>query len=323
MKGNDQKMKPFIIYDILQRETDSDHPMTTRKLIERLEAKGICSERKSIYEDIKVLNKFGYEVLTARGKSNMYYVKNRRFETAEIKILMDAVRGAGFITPVKTEILVDKIASLAGEHRAETLKSDVACIAAVKHTNEAVFDSVDVIGNCIVGNKQCSFTYFDFNCEGERVYRKEGARYVVNPVALVFNEDNYYLMAYSDKYSDVATYRVDRMDEVRAEGNAKKEARWLRNYDFARYRKQAFSMFSGTLTEVTLECDKSMTDVVTDKFGEDVEMIEADDKFKVKVRVQVSPTFFGWCATSGGKIKIKFPVKVRDLYREHLNKCLE
>lgn len=317
-------MKPILIYDILKRETDEEHPMTTMELVARMEAKGICAERKSIYEDIKILNKFGFEVLTARSRSNMYYVVDRGFDEPEIKILMDAVRASSFITEKKTEQLLNKLASLAGEHKAQTLKNDIVCIAPVKHSNENVFYAVDIISNCILSNRKCSFTYFDFACDGTRSYRKDGARYMVKPVALVFNDNNYYMLAYGDKYERVATYRVDRMDSVRSECKAEKAARWLKTYDLVKYRKQAFSMFNGELREVTLECDKSMTDVVTDKFGENIVMEEVSDtKFRVKVRLQVSPTFFGWCATAGGKIKIKFPARVREAYYEHLKKCME
>lgn len=323
MKGIDQKMKPLLIYEILKRETDENHPMTTGELVARLEALGIAAERKSIYEDIKSLNKFGFEVLTVRGRSNQYYVVDRSFDCAEIKILMDAVKASSFITESKTELLVNKLAALAGSHQAEVLKTDIVCIAPVKHSNEGIFYAVDTIGECILESQQCSFVYFDLDCDGQRVYRKDGERYLVNPVALVFNENNYYMLAYSDKHENVATYRVDRMDKVSAEGKTEKSARWLKNYDLAKYRKQAFSMFNGALREVTLQCDKSMTDIVTDKFGEGVEMIDEGETFKVKVKVQVSPTFFGWCATSGGKIKIAAPAKVRGAYVAHLKKCLE
>lgn len=323
MKGIDQKMKPLLIYDILKRETDENHPMTTGELVARLEALGIAAERKSIYEDIKSLNKFGYEVLTTRGRSNQYYVVDRVFDCAEIKILVDAIRASSFITENKTEQLINKIAGLAGCHQAEALKRDVVCIASVKHTNEGIFYAVDTISNCILDSKKCSFVYFDLNCNGERAYRKDGARYLVTPLALVFNDNNYYMLAYSEKHENVATYRVDRMDKVKAEGKNERRARWLKDFDLAKYRKQAFSMFNGTPREVTLLCDKSMTDIVTDKFGESVEMIDEGEKFKVKVKVQISPTFFGWCATAGGKIKVKAPIKVRRAYNAHLRKCLE
>lgn len=39
---------------------------------------------------------------------------------------------------------------------------------------------------------------------GEKVYRREGHRYVVEPIGLVFHEDNYYLMIYSARHGNTA-----------------------------------------------------------------------------------------------------------------------
>lgn len=83
---------------------------------------GIECDRRTLYRDIQVLNEYGYEVLHTRGISNEYYVVDRSFDVPELRILMDAVQAASFITPKKTEVLVDKIADLAGSHRAELLK---------------------------------------------------------------------------------------------------------------------------------------------------------------------------------------------------------
>ena len=321
-KKNNQKIKIMALYDILRRETDEEHPMSTAELIAKLADMGIPAERKSLYEDIRVLNEFGYEVLTVREKANMYYVVDRAFDTAELKILLDAVQAAPFVTEKKTAVLVDKIASLAGAHRAELLKENIVCFDTVKHTNENVFYSVDTIDTCILTGRKCSFGYFDYDFEGQRVYRKGGERYLVNPIALVFSNDNYYLMAYGDKYENVAVYRVDRMDKVEAEGESVTRADWLDPDDVASYRKRAFSMFAGKTEEVSLVADRSVTDVIVDKFGERVNMLKLDENTcRVKVKVQVSPTFFGWLATFPGRITVSAPESVREAYLEHLERA--
>ena len=86
---------------------------------------GIVCDRRTLYKDIEVLNSFGYEVLCEKspGKPNCYCVADRSFDVPELRILMDAVQASSFITPSKTEILLDKIADLGGSHRAELLQS--------------------------------------------------------------------------------------------------------------------------------------------------------------------------------------------------------
>lgn len=76
-------------------------------------------------------------------------------------------------------------------------------------------------------------------------------------------------------------------------------------------------MFDGVETEVTLRCENSLMKVIIDRFGEDVHTwTEDDEHFCVKVKVYVSPTFYGWVFQFAGKIKIIFPDEIAREYRE-------
>ena len=57
--------------------------------------------------------------------------------------------------------------------------------------------------NALQEHKKASFYYFDRDEHGEKVYRKNKKRYIVDPMALVFNDDNYYLMCFSSKYDGI------------------------------------------------------------------------------------------------------------------------
>lgn len=100
-KTNANRIRALRIWDILNSETDEEHRMDTEELRRRLAAEGIECERRVIYNDIKALCDGGYEVMTKRGVGNEYYVAERRFSLPELRILMDAVRAAGFVTKKK------------------------------------------------------------------------------------------------------------------------------------------------------------------------------------------------------------------------------
>ena len=116
--AKNQKMKLLVLLDTLRMYSDEDNPMSTNEIIDRLAEKGIEATRKAVYEDVRELNAFGYEVLSTRAKSNMYYVVDRKFDEAELRILLDAVASASFISEKKTKELTEKIASLAGAYKA-------------------------------------------------------------------------------------------------------------------------------------------------------------------------------------------------------------
>lgn len=54
-----KKLKTLIIYQLLEKYSDEDHPLSTTDLVEMLDKRGIKCERKSIYADIEALNEIG------------------------------------------------------------------------------------------------------------------------------------------------------------------------------------------------------------------------------------------------------------------------
>lgn len=137
--GSKQKLKYVIILEILRQETDADHPMQTNTLLKKLEEQGIECSRETLYSDIKALNENGFEIFCNRSSSNEYYIEDRGFDVPEIRILIDAVNAASFITPKKTVELVGKVAALGGSHRGEIMKSETKIYNTTKHSNEYIY----------------------------------------------------------------------------------------------------------------------------------------------------------------------------------------
>ncbi len=326
MRDNMQKIKLLKLYELLRTETDSEHPISRIRLCERLNKMGISSNVRTLSLDIEVLRDNGYEISSfLRNKERFYYVPEPTLTVPEMKILIDAVQAASFVTEEKTAELVEKIAALGGSHRSQLLKKNIVKFNTRKHTNESVFSTVDVIEDAINRRRQIAFNYFHLDENAGRVYRtdEEGEvkRYQVEPVALIFNEDNYYLMAYSRRHPEsTANYRVDRMAnvEVLKKDKLSKEALAKRR-TAAKYTKQVFKMFGGEQENVVLRFDRALIEPVFDKFGEDTKIKAVDDNTcEAKVRVQISPTFFGWLAQFGEKMRIAEPDNVRTQFVEHI-----
>lgn len=314
---NCQKIKLLKLIELLRQETDEQHPMTTMTIIDRLGKLGISCERRTLAKDMAILNEQGYEVMFRWvGKEKGYYVEDRSFSVPELKILIDAVQAASFITDKKTSELIEKIADLGGGHRADILKSNMVCFNTRKHSNESIYYNVGYLEDAIQQKKKVIFCYFDLNEHGAKVYRRDGHHYVVEPVGLVFNEDNYYLMAYSAKHDGTANYRVDRMDKVEVidEPVSDKAIELRESVDC--FTEQAFKMYGGQPVDVTLQFDHKLVGVVYDKFGEDTKMIRLNsDTCVATIKVQVSPTFWGWIFQFGNQMRITSPDNMIEEYR--------
>ena len=311
-QDNCQKIKLLKLLELLRQETDEQHPLTTMDICNRLGAMGISCERRTLSKDVALLNEQGYEVMWRWvGKEKGYYIEDRSFSIPELKILIDAIQASSFITEKKTADLIGKIANLGGSHRAELLQGNMVCFNTRKHSNESIYYNVSSLEDALQHQKKVLFRYFDLDEHGQKVYRREGHRYVVEPVALVFNEDNYYLVVYSSRHDNTANYRVDRMDHVEVLSDAVSEKAISLRGDVAEYTEQAFKMYGGTPTDIVIEFDNQLIGAVYDKFGEDTQMMRSgENKCIATVKVQISPTFWGWLFQFAGLMKVISPDNV-------------
>ena len=318
-QDNCQKIKLLKLLELLRQETDEQHPLTTMDICNRLGAMGISCERRTLSKDVALLNEQGYEVMWRWvGKEKGYYIEDRSFSIPELKILIDAIQASSFITEKKTADLIGKIANLGGSHRAELLQGNMVCFNTRKQSNESIYYNVSSLEDALQHQKKVLFRYFDLDEQGQKVYRREGHRYVVEPVALVFNEDNYYLVVYSSRHDSTANYRVDRMDHVEVLSDAVSEKAISLRGGVAEYTEQAFKMYGGTPTDIVIEFDNQLIGAVYDKFGEDTQMMRSgENKCIATVKVQICATFWGWLFQFAGLMKVISPEVVIEEYKNN------
>lgn len=309
MAGNNQKIKLLRIMEFLRSESEPDKPVSTSNIINYLNGIQISCDRRTLYKDMDLLIESGANIIkTELGRENAYYIDEVSLSLAELKILIDAVQAANFITDNKTAELVEKLLAFSGIRRSEIVRDNIIFYNNHKHSNEGVFENIEQIELAIKQKKQVSFYYFDLNEKGNRVYRKEMKRYITDPVALVFSEDNYYLVAYSQKYQGSTNYRIDRMDTVEVEETQICEEAHIRKRKTESYTEQVFKMYNGQAETVTLEFSPNLLGVVYDKFGEKISIRHTDGgNLLIKVTVQISPPFWGWIFQFGGRMKIVSP----------------
>ena len=317
-KENCQKIKLLKLYELLQQETDEQTPLTTMSIITRLGEMGISCDRRTLSKDIAVLNQQGFEVMSCWiGKEKGYYIEDRSFSLPELKILIDAVQAASFITHRKTGELIDKIANLGGNHKAAILKENMVYFNTRKHSNENIYYNIDALENALQHQKKIIFRYYDLDATGKKAYRRNGHHYVVEPVALVFNEDNYYLIAYSARHDSTANYRVDRMVSVEMIDQYISQKAVDLRLSVGKFTEQTIKMFGGAEEDVVLEFERKTVGSIYDRFGEGTKMLpSAEGKYIARVRVQLSPTFWGWLFQFGKQVKLLAPDHVVQKYRQ-------
>ncbi len=322
MKQPNQKLKLLYLMKILLEQTDEEHSLTVPQMIAELSKVGISAERKSIYDDLEYLKLYGIDICMKKSKTTDYFVASRDFELPELKLLVDVVQSSKFITHKKSMELISKIEKLTSHENAKQLQRQVFVTNRVKTFNERIYYNVDKIHEAIAENKQITFKYFDLDLNKKKVYRKEGNLYTESPVSLTWDDENYYLITYKEKYDRYIHYRVDKMEgiELSEEGRVLSD----KPFDLSVYAKKMFQMFGGEETNVSILFDNELIGVVYDRFGTDIPVIKEDDKhFKCSVKVAVSPNFLSWVVSFGNRAKILSPLEVQRQLKELVKEVVE
>lgn len=323
-KSPNQKMKLLYIIRMLSENTDENHVLTTQEIIDKLAANDIHAERKSIYDDIRTLQDFGYDILQSGSRSGGgYQLASREFELPELKLLVDAVQSSRFITTKKSRELIHKLEHMASRHDAGKLQRQVYVAGRIKTENESIYYSIDAIHRAIQENRQISFPYLEWTLKKE-LKPRTGKQYQVSPWALIWREENYYLVAFDSGSSIMKHYRVDKIGTVKILDQKRDGMEQAKDMDLAAYANRTFGMYGGTEEVVTLRFPNRLIGVVIDRFGKEVDIIpDEEGYFRCRTRVALSGQFFGWLTGIGKEAVIISPKSVNEQYREWLKEILD
>ncbi len=319
----DAKRRPLILAKILLECTDEEHYLTTAQLMEILEKEhGIKTHRQTIPSDIDILRSFGMDIQDVMSSQKRYNLVSREFDLAELKMLIDAVESAKFISRKKSEQLVKKLSGLASQYQAKSLKRNISVENRVKYENEMVVLIVDGINEAINRGKKISFQYFKYGPNKKPQLRHEGRPFVFSPHKLVWNGDFYYMVGVFEKEQKIGVFRIDRILN-RPEILEEDAIPFPEGFNFNRYLQSSFRMYGTESTPVELICSNDVMDAILDKFGKGVMTYKHDeDHFCAMVDVAVSNVFYSWVFGFGGKVKIISPKGVVDEYRQCVRDAL-
>ena len=323
--GDNQKLKMLYLLKIFSEETDDLHPLTMPEIISKLAAYGVNANRKTLYLDFEELRNFGVDIISNKVGHDCYYnIGSRDFELPELKLLVDSVQSSKFITDRKSTELIKKLESLVSKHEGKQLQRQVVISGRVKAMNESIYYNVDKLHEAIGSGCQIRFKYFQWNVNKQMELRKDGAWYQVSPWALMWDDENYYLVAYDATDGKIKHYRVDKMLSISVTKEKRLGQEQFKRFDMPRYTKSLFGMYGGEIVKVTLEARNDMVGVIIDRFGKDVMIAPVDsERFRVNVDVSMSNQFLGWIMAVGDGVKIVGPAAVVEKMREEVRRLAE
>jgi len=318
------KNKSRILYikQFLEEYADEDHPKCVADILAHLKSVGIESSRQSVTRELKLLSEAGVDVICNDGKPKQYVIGDRGFELPELKLLVDAVMASRFIPPHKADDLIKTLSRYASKHQAEELRRTLYTDKQARPVGDNAYLTVDTLHAAVNAKKKIVHKYYDWGTDKQRFLKHDQKEFYFSPYGLIWNNDKYYVVGWSENREKVITLRVDRIAAPKmTETEAVPEPE---GFDMNYYANQVFQMYDDDVRDVTLICENEMMKHVIDQFGEDVNTAIIDtSRFAAYVNVPPSPTFFAWVFTFLGGIKIAEPEYVAEKYREMLKKALD
>lgn len=326
-RSGGQKLKILYVLEILKRYSDEEHPVNAAEIAEKLTDYSIFAERKSIYDDIASLEDFGYDIIKTESPKRGWFIGNREFEVPEIYLLCDAVRSARFISAKKTRELISNLNKMLSVH--QTGKRDNVFFEATdKCPNEGIYYNIDKIVSAIENKKQIKINYARRKFTDNREIAVSEKQMIINPYALTWQDDYYYLIGNHAKYDNLIHLRLDRIGAVEVldvkSRHFSEVCEYKDFFDTADYTAKLFGMFTGEVCEVELCCDKSVSEQVFDRFTEKIFIKKVtDNTFNFTVKAVISDALVTWIMNYGNKIKAVKPESLKDMVKQRAIDILE
>lgn len=311
-----KKMLNILILDILKENSDEKHRLTQQEIIRLLKANyDMECDRRSVKNNVESLKEMGYEISMEDG----YYLMEREFDDAELRMLIDSVLFSKSLTQKQAKTLIDKLRAQGNRYFSAKV-AHVSNLPEMQHGDNKLMYALDKINDAIAEKKKISFIYNSYGKDFKLHPRRDTA-YIVNPYEIVANNGKFYLICNSDNHPDLAHYRLDKMTGVEIleeKVRSKKEIKEFANgYSLPKHMAEHIYMFSGASMQVRLLVPDGWMNELIDWFGKDFRIQSSSKEGMMEVIVQCNEKAMRyWALQYGQYVEVLEPVGLREEVRK-------
>ena len=293
------KNRVLALYKILTKYTDEQHQISMQDILVYMEFAGYSCSEDSILRYIKQLrNELGVDVVYSQGRNARYFIGNRLLEKEEMKLIIDSINASNFIEKNIATKMIDKLKNTMSIYDSEELERSVLGINIAKAENTKILYNVNLIQEALTKGVQISFDYMGWN-KNKKLVKKSERRYNMNPWALIWANDRYYLYGYDVKETDgilsERNYRVDKLDNIQLSDITREGKSQFKSFNANTYVSRRMGMFSGKEQEITVKIPELLVGAFIDQFGKRITISEAEeDMLLVTFNAVPSVILLGW-----------------------------
>ncbi|MCQ2553060.1 MAG: WYL domain-containing protein [Clostridia bacterium] len=316
MAVTSDKSNMLCILKVLQEYSDENNILTVKDIIGKMSVLYDRKvDRRTIYSAIEALQEFGYDISTYADNNVGYYLIDREFTTAEVKLLIDAIFSCEYISQKQTEELLQKLRSFLSVHERKNYNYTNIIAPDKKSPNPEVFLNIEILDQAINSHKQVAFTYLDYDYDKKLKPRRD-QEYVVNPYSMICEGNHYYLVLISKGHADPSFYRIDMMKNIRILDDDIEISKRDAKLDSI---KKVVYAHTGEPQRVELRCDKQVLRYVIEEFGKDVVITKnADGSFNASFLTATEGLVY-WALQYLQHVEVISPKEVRERVIEAIN----
>ena len=318
----DSRTRLLTILKILFEESDEEHALLPKDILQKLKLYGIDVERKAVYKDLEALMKFGIEKVNSR-----YFYDDRVFQDIEFVILMEAIASLKAIPIEKSECMIQGLKRLMGNNKAKELAEGIFVDTTKRVGNKEIYYTLDKIRYAIKAKRKIRFQYGEKEkencCSNGKVWK-----YVLSPYKILLVDQKYYLVGNFDKHDNLANCRIDRIHKI--EILDKEEIKPLeettyqkKELDSVQYVQKQVGMFSGEVKHIILKCKNTIKVIMREKFGESIRIREEKGQnFIAYMECATGEPLERWLMSYADQITVLEPLELKKTVIEKLKESI-
>ena len=324
------KEKIIRVLQIFQR-TDKETPINAATIISKLKDEfGIETDRRSIYKDVEMLQYCGYPIEQASNKRLGWYMNRHAFEDWEIKVMMDAVQQAKYVSANEAKIIREKLLDLTSERGRQRISHMIIPSDNNLKVDTKLGEYIEIMMEAMYQGRKIKFQYTRRGDKMEKILRRNGEYYIFNLYAIYWSSNNYYLIGAHDHRDELTNYRLDRVENLSMTEEYAIEAEKKIGHNpemfIRKYIDESVAHFSGKpiRIEVEYEANQVTNAILYDFAGNDIRIRKRRDGKNVAGFTKLDGiTLTLWFVQYADMFKVIKPENLKMHVIEQLNKGME
>ena len=313
------------ILNVLKKYSDEAHPMQTTEIQRKIkEIYDVDIDTRTIRRNINLLKyKLQYDISTREENKKGYYINRNPetdFEPGEIRAIIDTFSYARYIVPSIGKSIIEKCKNLQNVYENQKLRNYKIYSRDNKTENMEVIKNIEDISEAIRNLNKIKFEYWKYEIN-QKLEKVIVSKPVVTPYAIVYNEQEFYLIGIKEGQENFFHYRLDRIKNLKQLDEKRTIAKT--SSQIQAFAESAVEMFGGEAEEIEAICDKILLEAVLDQFGKNITIIKNDENtFKLKLNVH-REGFILWALRNLELVEVVKPLSVREEIKRRINEGIE